>query len=151
MIQERIRTSEKLQMKLSHYVSLPDLHQAEGGQMDLLRSRQYKLYHQSGPRSGLAALSVPNLLLLEDQHNWLMTPGPVLAVNPPQRTGKGMFRKGKKQTAQREMFNKYEKRKYFKKTKLLPLAPQTNLLKLAGLSKSETSLVRPSSTLSVFR
>ena len=118
--------------------------------MDLLRSRQYKLYHQSGPRSGLAALSVPNLLLLEDRHNWLMTPGPV-QVNPSQRTGKGMFRKGKKRTAQREMFNKYEKRKYFKKTKLLPSAPQTNLLKLAGLSKSETSLVRPSSTLSVFR
>ena len=137
-------------MKLTQYISLPDLHHAGAGEMAQLRSaRQYKLYHQSSPRPGLAALSVPNLLLLEDQ-NWPLTPRHQQA-GPSHNPGRGMFRKGKKQTAQRDFFNKYEKRKFFKKTKLIPSAGQTNLVKMGGLSKSETSLLRPTSALSIYR
>ena len=134
---------------MSHYISLPDLYTAGSEDSSELRSaRQYKLYHQSSARPGLAALSVPDLLVLEDQHqNWVLTPRRHQTLNPSHKQRTGIFRKGKKASTQsRDFVNKYEKRKsikgFFKKSKVNPSSPQSNLSAMNRLSKSETSLLR---------
>ena len=126
---------------MRRHISLPNLQQA-GAEVEA-RARQYRLYQHT------PTLSIPDLLLL---------PGPAgqngfvrncQTCLPPQKERKGIFlKKGKKSAAlSRDFFNKYEKRKsvnrFLKKNPLKISTPEMNLLSMSRLSKSETSLLRP--------
>ena len=126
---------------MRRHISLPNLQQA-GGEAGA-RSVQYRLYQDS------PAVSIPDLLLLQGQaghHGFLQ---PCRPPPPPQKERKGMFlKKGKKSAAlSRDFYNKYEKRKsvnrFLMKNPMKISSPERNLLSMSRLSKSETSLVRP--------
>ena len=120
---------------MRRHISLPDLQQ--GRSEAEVRGRLYRLSQQS-----------PGTVLLlpapAGQYGFLRT-----EPCPLQKERKGIFlKKGKKSAVlSRDFSNKYEKRKsakrFFMNNQLKVSAPQMNLLSMSRLSKSETSLLRP--------
>ena len=134
---------------MRRHLSLPDLQQARTEAE--VRARQCRLYqHQLQLQPTSSSVTIPDLVLL---HHLL--PAPVRNSQdqpcPPQKERKGIFlKKGKKSAAlgrDRDFSNKYEKRKsvqrFLMKNQMKISAPQMNLLSMSRLSKSETSLLKP--------